>query len=304
MATFQSFWFGDSLPPYQQLAMKSFVDHGHDYVLYSYKQFDAPKGIMLRDANLILPASRIFFYGDRAGVGRGSVAGFSNLFRYHLLHGFGNWWVDADVVCLSSEVPSSDIFMGWEYDELVGNAILKFPQRHDFVRELMDFSERAGSDVEWGHTGPALITKLAIERGITYLLRPQTFAYPIQSAIALHLLMPSRRDELVELIAGRPFLHIWNEILRRAVIFPWMAPPAGSLMAELFARHGIDFGRSPIYTADEIQRLYENYLGNTPWAQPFVTTRLETKLKAAEERIEALTAEIEHMRAQTILAQH
>lgn len=89
MAKFQSFWFGDHLTPYQLLALKSFVDFGHDYVLYAYKHFDVPGGVELRDAKDILPEDRVFFYGDRAGIGRGSVSAFSNLFRYYLLHQMG-----------------------------------------------------------------------------------------------------------------------------------------------------------------------------------------------------------------------
>jgi len=111
---FQSFWFGETISPYQRLAMKSFIDHGHEYVLYAYDKFDVPRGVELRDAHEILPRSRVFFYGEGAGVGRGSVSAFSNLFRYRLLHERGDWWVDADVVCLSDSVPLDDVFMGWE----------------------------------------------------------------------------------------------------------------------------------------------------------------------------------------------
>jgi hypothetical protein len=149
MAEFQSFWFSDAVPVYQRLAMKSFLDYGHQYVLYVYKAFDVPRGVILRDANEILPESSVFFNGDRAGIGRGSVAGFSNLFRYTMLHRIGGWWVDADVICLSEAVPESEIFVGWEYPDLIGNAILKFPAFHSFTREICDQDqtwrgERAG----------------------------------------------------------------------------------------------------------------------------------------------------------------
>jgi hypothetical protein len=36
MPTFRSFWYGESLPLYQKLAMKSFVDFGHKFVLFAY----------------------------------------------------------------------------------------------------------------------------------------------------------------------------------------------------------------------------------------------------------------------------
>src|SRR6185369_12125094 len=135
---FQSFWFGENITQYQRLAMKSFVDFGHRYILYAYRKFGVPAGVELRDAAELLPEPRVFFYGDKAGVGRGSVAGFSNLFRYHLLRRLGGWWVDADVVCLSGTVPSDEIFLGWECENLIGNAILRFPKEHRFIQKLCD----------------------------------------------------------------------------------------------------------------------------------------------------------------------
>ena len=44
----------------------------------------------------------MFFYTDALHVG--SVAGFSNLFRYELLRRDGGWWVDTDVLCLAAEL--------------------------------------------------------------------------------------------------------------------------------------------------------------------------------------------------------
>jgi hypothetical protein len=259
VARFQSFWFGDDVPVYQRLAMKSFIDHGHEYVLYAYKILGAPAGVILRDASEILPASSVFFYGERAGVGRGSVAGFANLFRYHLLCRLGGWWVDADVICLSEAVPDTEIFVGWEYPDLLGNAILKFPASHELVEALRDQADGVGPDVAWGTTGPSLLTRLLTERNLLDVATPQPLAYPIQSIDALHLLMPQRRAEVEERIRNRPFLHFWNEVFRRAVIFPWMAPPAGSVMAALLDRHHVSFGGAPTYTADEVRRLNDNF---------------------------------------------
>lgn len=302
MPKFQSFWYGDSLSPYQRLAMKSFVDRGHAYDLYTYKAIDAPAGVVLRDAEEILPQSRVFFYGERAGAGRGSVAGFANLFRYHLLHQRGNWWVDADVVCMSETVPSAEVFMGWEYDDLVGNAILKFPAQHWFVDELAKSSERAGQDLAWGTTGPNLITRLVSEKNLLASVTPQAEAYPLQSMEALHLLVPARRAEVQARIGGKPFLHLWNEILRRAVVLPWMAPPRDSLLSDLFDRHGVDFGDAPRYTADQIQRLSDNYYASATWSHPYAETgeigRLHARMSATQMRMDGLADDIARLRTQ------
>ena len=300
MHRFQSFWFGETISPFQRLAMKSFVDHGHEYILYAYDKFDVPAGVELRDANDILPRSRVFFYGEAAGVGRGSVSAFSNLFRYHLLHEHGHWWVDADVVCLSDAVPSTDVFMGWEYDHQIGSAILKFPARHPFVNALCELSDASGRDLEWGTTGPHMVTSLAKEKELLHLVSPQPFAYPVQSAEALHLFIPARRAEVHERIAGKPFLHMWNEVMRRAVILPWMAPPRGSVMGDLFARHGID-ANAPAYTADQIQRLSDNYYASATWSHPFAekaeVTRLKEQRHLAQMRADALAGELNALRS-------
>jgi hypothetical protein len=269
MPKFRSFWFGESLPLYQQLAMKSFVDFGHRYILFTYKHFDVPAGVELRDASEILPESRLFLYGSRAGMGRGSVAGFSNLFRYKMLYMTGDWWVDADVVCLSEAIPTSDIFMSWEYEDMIGNAILKFPKHFEFARALRDSAESAGVDLEWGETGPYLLTRLAKEHNLLDHVTPQPLGYPVQSMDALHVLMPARRAEVHERTQGKPFLHIWNEIFRRAVIFSWMAPPPGCFVADLFKRHGVEFGNAPIYTPDDIQRLNDNYYATATWSHEY-----------------------------------
>ncbi len=298
---FQSFWFGETISPYQRLAMKSFIDHGHQYVLYAYDKFDVPAGVELRDASEILPRSRVFFYGEGAGVGRGSVAVFSNLFRYHLLIKRGDWWVDADVVCLSETIPTTDVFMGWEYDHQIGNAMLKFPAHHPFLSALCDATEAVGPDPEWGTTGPHLVTSLATEQNLLHLASPHPFAYPVQSADALHLFLPARHAEVQERIAGKPFLHIWNEIMRRAVILSNMAPPRGSVMADLFARHAIEFDGLP-YTADQIQRLADNYYAAATWSHPLAEkseiARLKEQLLRAEKQADAYADEIEGLRAE------
>lgn len=313
--------------------MKSFVDFGHQYTLYAYRKFDVPAGVELRDASEILPESRVFFYGEKAGLGRGSVAAFSNLFRYHLLDRLGGWWVDADVVCLSETVPADDIFMAWEYEDLIGNAILKFPRSYAFVQKLRDGAEDAGTDINWGEIGPSLLTRLAREHGLAQFAIPQPQGYPLQSIDALQLFIPVHREKVREKIDGKPFLHLWNEILRRAVVFGWMAPPSGSLIADLFERHGIGFDNAPAYTADQMQRLHDNHFAHAYWEwhtrQPAVlqaqvaaerlvrleaelqgaqtqgaaaqaeSARLEQELQAVRTRADALTCETEHLRTQT-----
>lgn len=256
MALFQSFWHGETTP-YERMCMKSFLDHGHEYVLYAYEPLQVPSGVEVRDANEILPSSRIFLYSSGDGVG--SVSGFSNLFRYRLLAERGGWWVDTDVVCLSAAVPTSDIFLGWESDRLIGSAILKLPRGHVFARQLYEAADKAGTDVAWGEIGPHLITRTCGPELLQHVAAKE-LAYPIPSLKALQTLLPERTEQIRRQVEHLPFLHLWNEIFRRAVVFKWMRPPAKSFVGELFEAHKVEFASCHGYSEYNVQRLYHNYV--------------------------------------------
>jgi len=258
MSAFHAFWWGDSLSPYEWLSMKSFVDHGHRYTLYTYRELEVPTGVELRDASAILPENRMFFYA--VGPGRGSVAGFSNLFRYRLLHDHGGWWVDADVTCLSAEIPEPEIFFGRQRDGNVGNAILRFPPRHGLTLRLYDAAQAAGSNIRWGETGPKLMTAMVEGAGLTQWVKQAELSYPIDWQDALHVLMPDRTEEVRTKVRPVSLLHRWNEMFRRAAVAKWTAPPPGSYMAELFRAHRIETCDRAVYSADEISRLNANLL--------------------------------------------
>jgi len=75
-----------------------------------------PKRIVLKDAREILPWDRIFTY--KKGRGKGSIAAFSNLFRYVLLFKKGGWWSYMDVVCLKYyDFPGDYIFCSQQHPQ-------------------------------------------------------------------------------------------------------------------------------------------------------------------------------------------
>lgn len=261
MAQFRSFWYGEPLSPYQQLCLKSFVDHGHEFILYCYDHFDVPRGVELRDATEFFPKDRVFFY--RRGVDAGSVAGFSDLFRFRMLHECGGWWVDADVVCLSHEVPSADVVCAFEdrSRQSVGSAVLKFPRAHHLVLELWRRAEEAGTEVDSGQIGPHLITQVVRQHSLEHLVMDASRAYPLPPYDALHALMPERCAKVRDKASGAAFLHLWNEVLRRSGVLKAIAPPPGSFLAELFQKHGVSFGAGLTYSGDQVRRLHDNFMG-------------------------------------------
>lgn len=257
MSEFRSFWFGEAPSPYERLAMQSFVDFGHSYVLYAYEKYDVPRGVELRDASDILPRDRVFTYKD--GPGRGSVSAFSNVFRYRLLQQLGGWWIDTDVICQSETIAEPDIFVGWEEEGKAGSAILRFPAGHPATTALYEAAEAAGENIRWGQVGPRLVTRVVMEHGLAGRVTSRKRGFPVPPANALDLLRPAARDAITELAGRVPLLHYWNEILRRAVVFKWMAPPAGSYFASLFQKHRVAPG-AVAYASEEIERLNENFL--------------------------------------------
>jgi len=103
----QGLWIGPELSVMEQLSISSFLLNGHDYHLYVYDYVkNVPVGAVVRDANEILPASRIFQYKRSP-----SYAGFANFFRYKLLLERGGWWADTDTICVKPfDFPEEYVF--------------------------------------------------------------------------------------------------------------------------------------------------------------------------------------------------
>jgi hypothetical protein len=237
MARFQSFWLGNTLPPCQMLCLKSFIDHGHEFDLYCYGTPAVPQGARVLDANEILPRSEVFFYG--CGAGRGSVACFANLFRYRLLMMRGGWWVDMDVVCLSSRTLEGEIFLERQQEDLICNAVMKFPKGHIFANALYEKARAAGKDLEWGQTGPQLVTALAKQMGFWDQTEMQKDAYPIHWKEALLPVTVSGRSAAYDKTRSALMLHLWNEFFRRDGSLALHNPPDGSFLADLYIKHGV-----------------------------------------------------------------
>lgn len=307
MALFKSFWHGKPLSPYQRLCLKSFVDHGHEFILYSYDRLDVPAGIETGDATEFFSRDRVFCYSR--GPGAGSVSAFSNVFRYRLLHERGGWWVDTDVVCLAHDVPDADVVFGWQDEsrDLVGSAILKFPRGHHLLAELCSAAERMGTDVEWGQAGPDLVTQLVRRHSLEHLSSNASLIYPVSPRDAIHTLMPVHRETIRANADRAVFLHLWNEVLRRSAVVDAVAPPSGSFLRELFDKHGVEFPNGLAYSADQVQRLHDNrdgYLKSVGTDAEIEAQRLEIEFlkRELEQQGAYFKGELSKARVETELA--
>jgi hypothetical protein len=260
-ASVASLWVGGALTPYEVLCMRSFLDHGIGYRLYTYEDLPVPEGVERRDAAQICPPSAIFRL--EPGIGHGSLAPFSDIFRYELLLREGGWWVDTDVVCLRPDLPPRDTFFARESPELVNCAVLRFPPGHAVMRCCRDKALARRADPAWGATGPGLLTAVLAEQGLLEQAAPPACCYPVGWAELLDLFDPEKAGAVGARVAPAFALHLWNEITRRNAINKQVAPPAGAFLDGLMQRHAIRFPALPrhalaeLRTADHNRRLAE-----------------------------------------------
>lgn len=148
-------WFGTRLSRMERLTLHSFAHFGHEFHLWAYddlSHYEFPRGVILRDANEIVPRKDVFAKSDldaETGVGRNSFgAPFSDLFRYKLLYKHGGIWVDMDVTCLRPFDFAGEYVFRPHRIGVVGS-ILKCPAGSRFIRKLYNETARtvdAGSD--------------------------------------------------------------------------------------------------------------------------------------------------------------
>jgi len=264
-----SLWIGESLSYLEQVCLKSFVDHGHETVLFAYGAVgNVPDGVTVRDAAEIFPGEDIIRHRRT-----GSPAFHADAFRYRLVAGERVVWVDADMLCVRPwEVESPWVF-GWEKPrKLVCNAVVGLPGDSETLRRLNDFcrdeypippwakdDERraleaaaaAGdpvhvADLKWGVWGPAAMTWFLTETGEIAHVRPQKAFFPVPFKDRRDLLDPSA-DIGARLGEGCLGVHLWNRRLRRRLVTVENGVPhPDSFLGRALARHGIDPEAAPI----------------------------------------------------------
>jgi hypothetical protein len=111
----QGLWIGSRLSRFEYNSIKSYLVAGYEYHLYTYDHVDnIPPDVIIKNGNDILDKKYIFHY-------EGSIAPFSDLFRYKLLYEHGGIWTDCDIICIK-ELP---IGKDWEYIFVAERTILK-----------------------------------------------------------------------------------------------------------------------------------------------------------------------------------
>ena len=255
------FWTGPPLSIYELLSLQSFIAAGARVSVYSTsKTLRVPEGVELLDARELWPGPvHRFFYPD----GDPSSALHSDLVRYVMLHRFGGWYADLDMICLRG-LPTSKVYLAWQTDQSVNGAIMKFPPHSPVMAGAIEESRARLPQTVRGAPltsrimlGPQLVTKLVHDYALDHVVRPISIAYPIDFLDVPAMFDPLRRDELNERIADSNFVHLWNEYWRRVRIPKELGPPKGSFLDELFARFGFSFADEERLSADAVAAWFE-----------------------------------------------
>lgn len=232
-----TFWTGPA-SPYQTLCIASWIAHGFNAVVYTADtDITLPPGAERRPAEEILDlGGQILRYGS--GFGAGSPALHADLFRCKLVER-GDWWLDADLVMLSGDLPDTDVFLAWQaHENSLGNSIMRLPAHSPVIREAIREIEGMTRNARWGETGPYLLTRLADKHGLAHRAHDRNTVYEIDYTEVIKLFDPDARDEVERRLASSLGVHLWNAIWH-AIGFPQeLGPPEGSYLDSLIERYG------------------------------------------------------------------
>jgi mannosyltransferase OCH1-like enzyme len=209
----QGLWIGSSLSVMEQLSISSFVMNGHQYHLYVYEEPEnIPGRAVIRDANEILPSSRVFQYKQYP-----SYAGFSNFFRYKLLLERGGWWADTDTICVKPFDFSEEYVFSSEIDkgvETINSGIIKAPPGSSVMAYAWDVCQSKDPELlAWGETGPRLIAEAVRKSSMDEYRKPHYVFCPLGYLDWHKVLEPDSGPLFDERTHA---IHLWNEMWRKA----------------------------------------------------------------------------------------
>jgi len=207
----QGLWVGNTLSLMEITCIKSFINNGHVFHLYTYDYIDnVPSGCIIKDANEILPKTEIFYHTNNSAE-KGSLGAFSDVFRFKLIYDKGGYWVDMDMICLRKFDFTTPYVFSSEHPNIVNSGIIKAPIRSEFAKFCNDTCKtKDRSKLKWGEIGPALV-KTAIDKHKLhkYIHSPDTFC-PVHFTNMQHITTDNTPINKTSYA-----IHLWNELWRR-----------------------------------------------------------------------------------------
>lgn len=216
-------WTGSELPELPRMSIRSFLQHGHAYRLWTYDKYDdVPKGCVVRDARSIIPECVMKRWFDRDNPPNHLHQTFSNYFRYKLIFKHGGYWADMDFIALSP-LPQAryvftqilDIPLRPELTPLaaalngrnIANGLFRSPQRSDLLKNICQEIEHDAElgifPEKFGMWGAVLFSRHVVSLGLQTYIVPNMIPYGITRAEA------QWKDPSLPLPNG-PLVHFYN----------------------------------------------------------------------------------------------
>lgn len=265
-------WVEGPLSYVEQLCVQSFLDAGHDVTLYHYGTVpNVPHGAALKHGSAILDREE-FISHSRTG----SMALFSDVFRYHLLSKLDRTiWADTDAYCMRRFDTETGHFYGWESEHHINGGVLCLPQDSPALAGLLEmtgdeygipFWYNAGakaklqaradagdpvhvSDLPWGVWGPHAVTAWLQRTGEQKYALPREVLYPVPFRNRRHMVNGRRRAEAEKFLTDRTrSIHFYGRRIREFLASrPGGLPDQGGLFDHLLKKHGIDPRAAPVH---------------------------------------------------------
>jgi hypothetical protein len=270
---FQGFWHGPPLGLLRQACLCSFIRQGHIFELYTYAPFSVPDGVVLKNAEDIIPFTQLFYF-ENPETGRKDLAPFSDLFRFKLLFERGGWWSDVDTVCFSANIPAVEQAWAQEWPEFntaaIGNSQMAMRKGDPLATMLyarclaLSRTKFARRESLGTHLLSSVIHEMALPTNV--FGQPDLF-YPIRWIEMFKLWMPRFRDEVYARCRRSLFVPIYQSFPEYIGLTLEKLPPRGSFLADVCATYipcteGVEH-----YLEEEIVEGTKDYFRrNADWA--------------------------------------
>ena len=264
-------WVEGPLSYVEQLCIQSFLDNGHDVTLYHYGEVtNVPDGVDMRHGSEILDRDEFIAHGRT-----GSMALFSDVFRYHMLTKLDKTiWADTDAYCMRPFTSKTGHFFGWESEHHINGGVLGLPKDSEALAGLLEMTKDeygipfwygdrvrgnlqaridAGtpthvSELNWGVWGPHAVTAYLHKTGEDKYAFPCEVLYPVPYAHRRLMVNGRRRRAIDKYITENTLsVHLYGRRIRAFLASrEGGLPDEGGYVHELCQKHKIDPRAAPI----------------------------------------------------------
>ena len=164
------------------LSIKQYQKLDFTVNLWLYNSIEnIPDGVIVHDANEIMPEDSIFKFDRPDHFGHGSVSHWSDIFQLTLLQKVGGWYSQLDVTCLKIPEDTEYYFAhheGTRSDKTINTFIMKVPKNASFLDDCINelkqkINPSTMTNIDW-LDGMTTIGKNIFKHGLSEYISTKT----------------------------------------------------------------------------------------------------------------------------------